>query len=255
MTKRIAVLLGAVAMLAAVAVQAQVTGPAAETVRRFAAALHKAEGLNASMTIQVVGGTRRSVNLQLSKPNLARVDTPEKLIVADGEKVTFYDKSQKVYFTRKQTAEELAKALGEQELGVFMPFFDEKAVDGMFRTAKAEPNANRKGVEYQVVSVTLAGATGKSMKLYLRKDDGIIRLAELTTGAGANAQITVIDATNLTLAKPAGEGTFAFKAPDGSKEVKEAELVAFKWYTDLEEAKTVAKATGRKLMLDFWFDG
>jgi thiol-disulfide isomerase/thioredoxin len=242
-------------MLLAASAHAQLSGPAADTVRQFAEAMSKLEGLSGNVTIQVVGGARRTVSLQLAQPNLARVDTPERLIVADGERVTIYDKRQRVFFRRSQTAAELARVLSESDLGIFQAFFNARAVDAMFGAARAAPNATRRGVEYRVVTAALAGAPGRSMSLYLRMDDGIVRVAELRTGVGAAAQTTVIDASALALGRPQGEGVFAFKAPDGTREVQEADLVAFRWHTDLEEAKTIARATGRKLMLSFWFEG
>ena len=51
-----------------------------------------------------------------------------------------------------------------------------------------------------------------------------------------------------------GEATFAFKAPEGSRELTKEEMLSDKWYTDLDEAKKVANDTKRILMVDFYAD-
>ena len=50
---------------------------------------------------------------------------------------------------------------------------------------------------------------------------------------------------------PAAKKPFSFDAPAEAKELSLAEANAGKWFTDLNEAKKAARASGRKIFVDF----
>src|SRR5688500_9096645 len=73
----------------------------------YAKALNSATSLSANYTLQRVGGTKDEYNVQLAKPNMARVETSGWIVVADGKTVTTYDKAAKTYSKRPQAEGEL----------------------------------------------------------------------------------------------------------------------------------------------------
>ena len=55
------------------------------------AKLNGAKSLSSNYSIQIIGGTSSEYNVTLSKPNLAKLDGPANLVVADGTNITFFN--------------------------------------------------------------------------------------------------------------------------------------------------------------------
>jgi hypothetical protein len=92
----------------------------------------------------------------------------------------------------------------------------------------------------------------KSVTLYLGQDN-LARQAEILMKDGEDRVSYVLDTKSISLGG-VDANAFAFKAPEGSRELKAEEIDAGKWYTNLDEAKKVAAATNRMLLVDFYAD-
>jgi thiol-disulfide isomerase/thioredoxin len=240
------VFFGAAALAAVIFAQ----GQGNQLLANFGKALMDAKSLSTSYKVLPVGGTPIEINLELAKPNMAKIDTPSELIVADGTTITTYNKSEKSYYKRPQTADDLGALFRGDELGLWAGFFNNKALAGV-ANAKSLGTKNRKGMALNVVEGWLDAKGRKTVTFYLNNQDSVVRQAEIVINDQGVKDTTVIDTKTLTLNGPAGQDLFAFKAPSGSKEVSWEEMNSAKWFYDLEEAKALAAKTGKKVFVDF----
>ena len=116
-------------------------------------------------------------------------------------------------------------------------------------SAKDAGERTRRGVAYKVVQAQADPKGELMMTFYIDPKDSIARQAEFVTKSAGRTKTSVLNTSSLALT--ASETLFAFTAPAGSKEVQEADLVAGKWYYNFEEAKGIAKSTGKIMMVDF----
>lgn len=237
--------IGVAVLVAAGAVVAQ-TGNA--LLNTFAKTLRDAEGLNVSYTVTKLGGSSEAYTVNLAKPNMARIESASQTIIADGTKVTFYDKKSNSFYSRTQTPAELRSLLSPEVYNLWSSFF----VDGAFAkmNVKAQPDKNRKGTMFKVVTLTPPDSDSTSWTLYINPSDNIVRQAEIVT-KGKNEGTQILDCKSVELGKA---DVFAFKAPAGAKEIDEAELYADRWYTSYDEAAAIAKKTNRIMLIDFYTD-
>jgi outer membrane lipoprotein-sorting protein len=219
----------------------------------FTKALHEAQSLSTTFSVQVIGDAPTVYNLDLAKPNLARIDTPTQLIVADGKNITTYEKGPKTYYKRAQTAEELKALFASYELSVWSGFFDSAAFSKVAST-KSLGTKNRKGMNLAVVEAALDAGRTKTMTLYINPADNVARQAEFVVSAHGEKETAILDTRSLSLNNKGDASLFAFNAPDGARELSLEELNSAQWYTDLEEAKKVAARTNRLLLVDFYAD-
>lgn len=230
-------------------VVAQGASSGAAVLGNFSKALNGAEGLSVTYTLTKLGGSPETYTVNLGKPDLARFESSSQIIVADGKTITFYDRKSNSYFKRAQTPAELKAILSEDAYKLWAPFFNGDAYKGV--VAKGLPDKARKGTTFKVVSVTAPDSADITWTLYVDPADNIAKQAEIVTASGSEAGTRILDCKSIALTKV---DVFAFKAPEGSKEVDEAALYSDRWYTDLEEAKKVAAATKRVLFVDFYAD-
>lgn len=236
-----------VAALAAV-ILAQ--GQGNQLLANFAKALSSAKSLNTTYSVMPVGGTASTFTVDVAKPNMARIDSPTQLIVADGSTITTYDKASKAYFKKPQTDADLKGLFASDELNLWASFFNLKGVANA-TTAKSLGTKNRKGMQLNVVEAWADSKGRKTYTLYLNNQDGVARQAEIVISDQGVKDTTIIDTKSLTLGADPRQDMFAFKAPDGSKEVSWEEMNSAKWVYDLEEAKKLASKTGKKIFVDF----
>lgn len=222
----------------------------------FAKSLNSADTLNVSYTVQLLGGgAAQPYQVTLKKPNMARIDTPKELIVADGKTITTYDKAGNTYFKKAQTKEDLARLMSGDDTALWGAFFDEKAFANV-AGVKSLGNKNRKGEMLAAIEATIDKSARKVVTLYLDKAN-MPKQAEVLNVNTDNSKLTwIVESKALALGNGAEdssgfEDAFAFKAPNGARELTEAELSANKWFHDLDEAYKVAKATNRLVMIDF----
>lgn len=229
--------------LAAV-VTAAMTG--ASAMDKFDQKLEAAQGLDVQFTVRELGGAPANYHVTLAKPNKARVETPEKSVVADGQTITTYLKKDKVYYKHTQTDSALLAVFDEQGLSVWSGFFDAKA-KARHADAKSAGTINLGGTNFDVVK--LSDKTGETVTtFYIDKSDSIAKKVDFQSKVMGKDANTLLNTSMVAL--KAGD-VFAFDAPDGSKEVAEADLTAGHWLYDWDQAMTAAKATGKLVMVDF----
>lgn len=223
-------------------------GNGKDIVQSFVKTVNGAESLSVNYTAQMVGMGSREFTLDLAKPNKARIETDTHLIVADGTTITKYDKAAKSYFKSAQTQADLNEIFQDEDLAIWNAFFNPGAMSKI-ASAKALPNKTIAGQSFKVVEVAMDAQGKLTRTLYIDSNNLVRRSQTLMKGAGAD-MTTVYIAKNLQTSG-VGADKFAFKAPDGSREVTLEEMMSATWYHDLEEAKRVAAKTNRKIFVDF----
>jgi len=222
-------------------------------MEKFTKALNSAQTLSVTYTSQIVGAASTTYKLEFGKPNLAKIDTPTEQIVADGTNITTYDKKKKTYYKKKQTDEALKKIVLQGDLFVWAPFFDSK-VSKTFKSLRSLGTKTRNGVVYNAVEFVLNTGRTTTVTYYLHQGDFVARQAVFTVKTANLTDIVIFDAKSVALGSKADPTLYAFKAPDGSRELTEEELNSAKWYTNLDEALQVAKSTNRLVFVFFTAD-
>ena len=225
-------------------------GSTADLLGDFVKALQGGKTLSAQYTLQRIGGTSRALTVSFAKPNMLRVETPTQLIVADGKQITTLEKAANTYYSRAQTDSELQGLLNSEDLAVWSPFFGAKTFDSVAGT-KDLGSKTRNGTALRVVEATLDAKGRQVVTLYVAPD-GIPRQAEIVRNNPDGKDTLILNAKNVELNGAAGD--FTFVAPTGAKQLTEEELMADRWYDNLDEALAVAKRTKRLVMLDFYTD-
>ena len=216
-------------------------------IEAYAEKLNKADGMSMQFTAQELGGTKSAYSFEAAKPNLARIETPTMLVVSNGKEVTVLMKGLNAYYSEPFSKEAFAPVMDDKNLMIGTPFFDAKALMGL--SAKSAGTVTRRGVDLDATKATVDKSSGLTGTFYT-DENGMLRQAELNLGKTT----TILDVSTITLTRP-DASRFEFKAPKGSKQIDKAELSAGKWYTNIAEALTVAKATNKVVLIDFWFEG
>ena len=234
------VFFGAAALAAVIFAQ----GQGNQLLANFSKALTDAKSMSASYKVMPLGGTPVEINLELAKPNMAKIDTPSELIVADGTTITTYNKAEKSFYKRPQTANDLASLFRGDELGIWAGFFNAKSLSNVV-AAKSLGTKNRKGMALNVVEASVDAKGRKTVTFYLSNQDGVARQAEIVVNDQGVKDTTVIDTKSVTLNGPSDKDMFAFKAPSGSKEVSWEEMNSAKWVYDIASKRTDAECVRR----------
>lgn len=241
------IMLGVVACAAVVLAQ----GNGTSVLNAFVKTLNDAPGLSVDYTAQMVGSSATEYKIKLNKPNQARIESNSQLIVADGKTITTYNKADKTYVKQPQTEADLMGLFASEELSVWKPFFDAKAFSKVVRV-NAKPNRTVAGVNFRVIELVKDAQSRVVTNLFL--DSGnMVRRAQTEIKDGSTEENLLLITRDLSTAAGKSED-FEFTAPEGSREVKMEELMAAKWYTNLDEAKEAAKKTKRKIFVDFYAD-
>jgi outer membrane lipoprotein-sorting protein len=214
--------------------------------------INSAEGLEVNYSINEVGGAQTKYRVVLAKPNKALIETPAKTYVADGKNLTVYDRKMNSYFIKPQPDNIVKELFADEEVSLWQSFFDAKAFDKVTAT-KNEGTVKRRGETLNTVSAQVDKSGEYTIRLHLSQKDGLIRQAELVTGAGATQKTRIVNVESITTSKPA-DTLFAFTAPANSKQLTEADMIVADWSTDLGKALTSAAALGRGVMIDFYAD-
>lgn len=248
--RKIACFLGIVGL--ALMAFAQTSGK--EWLSGFVRQLNSAESLSATYTIQQIGGSgSETCKIDFAKPNRLRIDRPNETVVADGKTLVTYDKVNKTYFKQPQTEADLAKLMSAEDTTIWAGFF--KADVFAKSSSKVLGVKNRKGMNLTSVEMPMDSAGRRVLTFYF--DNGkIARQAEILINDPAGKATYVVDTKSVTIGAGASDDSnadalFTFVPPQGSREITLAEMNSDKWYEDLEEAKKVALATNRMMMIDF----
>lgn len=231
-----------VAALAAVAVAQTTSG---NLLSDFGKTLNDAKTVTSTFTAQTIGSGAEEYSIALKKPNLARIDTPKELIVADGKTVTVLSKAENTYFKHAQTEGEEVGLIASDELRLFAGFFNADAYNG----ARTKPLGKR-AVNGSAMNVVEATAPHR-VDTYFLADDKVARkrTTDLTGPTGTTTSILSTKSVELNVDLP--DSTFQFTAPAGARELTQDEINSGKWYTSLTEAMKVAKASNKKIFIDF----
>lgn len=240
--------LGVAGFAAVAAALAFATADVSPKLRAFADKLSSADALQATYTVQQVGGASRSVTLALARPNKARIETGSTLTVADGTTITVLDKAANSYYKKPQTEGDFNALFDGFDMTLWRGFFAKDAWDKV-SSSKDGGSKTVGGKPYDVVTVTADPKGEMTMTLYLDKADSLPRIAEMVT-KGMSTTTNLVRAQNVSLSADAG--LFAFAAPNGAKEMDYAAMQVGKWYHDFDEARKVAQATGKVMLVDFY---
>lgn len=237
----------AVTAALAVLVYAQ-TGPG-QLLANYAKTLSEAKSLKTTYTVQSLDGAPQAYQLDLAKPNMARIESPTEIITADGSTIFHFDKAQKTYYRDPQTDEALKALLGGDAFDLWRAFFNPNSLSKA--TAKSLGTMNRKGMQVNAVEASLLDGK-KKIVFYLATQDNLARQGEISYSDQSSSERLLVQTKSLELGGEASASQFAFKAPDGSRELTEEERLSAEWYDDLEKAKEVAAKTKRLIFIDFY---
>lgn len=238
------------ALAVAAIVVAQTSGVA--TLAGFSSAVNKAESISATYTVQRVGDPASNYNVQLAKPNKARLDTPSELIVADGKNISRFNKTDNVYTTYPQTDANLRELFQNDELMLWASFFNDKAWNNVAGSRSAG-TVSRRGTELASIQVTMDRAASRRVNIFVDPKDNAPRQAQLIfTSSTGKTDTRLLDTKSIALGEKMKEETFAFSAPESAEQVSYDEFFGARWYTDLEEAKAAAQKANKMIFLDFY---
>lgn len=207
------------------------------------------KSLKADISVQEVGQSTTSFKLSMQKPASLRVESAQELVVADGTTVSVYDKAGNYFYTKPQTDGELKSALTPDQYTLFRAFFDKGAFNGVM--ARAGQSRTVGGETVKPIDIAFDKGGKKTMTIYVGAD-GISRKAERNLNTQDGKKTAVLTAKNVQIDGTLPADEFQFKAPESAEQVKYEDLIANKWFTDLDEAVKVAKAGHKKIFVDFF---
>ncbi len=188
-----------------------------------ASKLHAAQSFTATLSIQLVGGATTEATLVYSKPNHAKIDTPDRLKITDGQTMTELDKKANSYSTSDFSDPALLTWLTQPEPFGWNPFFIQDTKK-LYVAARSTGTRKLRGVEVATVPVTLANRD--TADLYIETATNLVR------GFTYNKEgkTWIVWATKLEASdKPLDPKSFTFVAPEGAKDAKS--MPAVSWET------------------------
>lgn len=244
--RKIALMLSLATAALVVVAQTPNLGP----LSTFATTLKDAKALRAEYTYQKIGNSPDKYTIELAKPNLARIDKSDELIIADGKTITVFDKSEKTYYKRPQTDAELKGLFSEDDVALWYGFFSETAFSKV-TGAKAAGKKVRKGMSLDVITAPMDSQGRKTVTFFIDPKENLARQAEIEYKMDRDKTTMLLDTKSLEILSAANNDQFVFNAPSDARELSMDELNAGKWYYDLEEAKKIASKTNKLIMIDF----
>jgi len=231
-----------VAALAAVAVAQTTSG---NLLADFGKTLFDAKTVSSTFTSQTIGSSSDEYSIALKKPNLARVETPSELIVADGKTVTTLNKADNTYSKRPEAEGDVVGLLSSDEVRLFAGFFKADAYNG----ARTRPLGKRQmnGSAMQVVEATVP----HRVDTYFLGDDKVARKRQTDLSGPTGTTTSILSTKSVDLNADLPDSTFQFVPPAGSRELSQDEIDSGRWYTSMDEAMKVAKSSKKKIFIDF----
>jgi outer membrane lipoprotein-sorting protein len=228
-------------------------GSGTSVLQSFVKSLNEAPALSVDYTTQVVGGSPTEFSIDLQKPNKARIESPSQLIVADGNNITTLDRGANSYFKAPQTEETFSDLFKNDDVSIWKAFFDSKAFNKVV-SAKLKGEKNMSGMKLRLIEYSNDPQGRINQTMYL-DDKNILRRLQTEVKDESGSLTTILVTKSLDGSSTANKSEdFVFNAPAGSKELTQAEMNSGKIYYDLEEAKKIAAATKKKIMIDFYAD-
>lgn len=197
--------------IAVIASQVALPGLLASHVK----AMESAPSLTATLNIQPLPGTAKSIKFSYSKPNLMKVETEEGFTLCDGKDVYTYTKSTNTYTVEPVTDAVIAEKVGGDETWAWASFFNREAFKNA-DAAKMGAKRTVKGTKVTEVNVTWQKPLAGQATIYF-EDSGVIKGYSIKNGDKEN----LIMVEELVVGKEAADaGQFAFAAPTDSKKVE-----------------------------------
>ncbi|MFI5387266.1 MAG: hypothetical protein ACHQ50_14240, partial [Fimbriimonadales bacterium] len=107
---------------------------------------------------------------------------------------------------------------------------------------------------YNVVVAKMDDKDKKTITFYLDPADKLAKVGEyVLKDAGATETVIVRTKDYLVDGAPKAD-TFAFVAPEDSKEISLVEMNSGKWYENFAEAQAMSKKTGKPMLVDYYAD-
>ncbi|HWD38839.1 MAG TPA: thioredoxin domain-containing protein [Fimbriimonas sp.] len=215
----------------------------------FSKSIHDAKSIKTDYVYQEIGGLRSEYSVALKKPNLARIDSPDQLIVADGKNITTLDKKAKTYYKQPETDDLLNSLFTSDSLNAWSGFFNANAyhpTDSVDLGTKTRANHT-----YEAFQASADKAGNKLVTYFLDPSDKIARQVEIKLKAGAADSTFLLRTTNFDVNADAKDDLFTFSAPAGATEESLADVLGGKWFTSFTEAKKYATTNHRKIFIDF----
>ena len=223
------------------------------TIGAYVDKLAKAKALTVEFTARV-GSESGAYSLTLGKPNKARIETPDTLIVLDGTNQTTYYKRQGVYLVHPQLDSVARSLFKSDELALFAPFFDRTMLAKAGATAAGA--VENGGKSYQSFVLSLPNSRSSAV-VWIGNDDNLIQRISMPClvltdgGKQSKVETRVLEMKSLMISGAADPSLFVFKPPKGAQLVTLADQPADMWYTDLSLACEAAAETNRQVFVDF----
>lgn len=211
----------------------------------FSAHLAKAQSLEVHETMQAVNGAPESLSLTLARPNKARIDFGNQIVVADGTTVTTYDKARNVFMKEPQEKATLGSLLTGQDLAIWSAFFGVKSFNPDNATALGKQTLN--GQDFEKVQF----AVGPNSVIGFLNSDHDLAKAVFTPSAGQTQSNIILNVDTFKIDGSLPANAFDLKAPGDAKEVSAEDFRGLTWYTDLGKAEEAAQKQGKKIFVDF----
>jgi outer membrane lipoprotein-sorting protein len=221
---------------------------ARDTLANYAKSLAAAKSLKSNYEVQPIGGIRSIYDVQLSKPNLARLDTPTDLIVVDGSKITVYSKADNSYFSMAESAQSLLNMLSHENLQLWIPFFKAGELSSLPRVTYKGFKTIR-GQEFTWIEANM-DLLGKKVENFYFDKQGLPRQIEINN-TDKNTT-TVYNTSHLQISQdPISADSFVFSPPSGARELTMDQVAQGRWFDNVSDAKRMASLTHRGVVLAF----
>lgn len=222
----------------------------ASLIAKHEQALREAQSLTVTFTVQHLPAAPEEVTLTFSRPGLIRIETPSVLRMTDGNKVWEYDKKSNSYTELDGGLEEAMDWLKADDVYAWAAFFLKDQFAKVSNVKVGNPRMIL-GNRVTPVEFTIDARSSKTGTLYIDQALGVARGAAIKAARSGDSNELVILAKEVTIGSEAlGASEFKFVEPAGAKKVEVSARDMGKWYTDLNEALKVAKATNRLVFVD-----
>ena len=225
-----------------------VATPKATALAGVVSAINGAEGISVEYSVTEVGGITQNFSVALSKPNLARIETTDEVLFADGRHIYRYNKKENSYYKVPQSESELRNAFGDQALSTWLPFFDKNAFNGLAQVKDAGTR-NRRGATMKIVEAQGDARGDSKMTYYIDSSDNIARQAEFSVKTLQGTSTYIMNVKSVEVGA-LHANTFVFTAPEKAKEV-DMSAATGKWMYDYDKALMAAAPANSLIMVDF----
>lgn len=218
---------------------------------RHRTTLKEAPSLHAKAYVRTIGEAAHTVEVDLVKPNQARIDSPTRLVIADGKQILIFDKKDKIYYRHPQTTAELKSFFRNEELEFWGPFFGEDGFDPV--RVRRLGSRVRKGEKLEVVETIPEWKGERTLTYFLSPVDGLARVKQMEI-RGAKPKSMLLEIQELRVGAAVKPERFAFEAPNGVRQLSYAEAMSRTTFTEMEPALALAEKLNRPLFVEFYSD-